>query len=300
MRTSQFPELSLVAFSYHPPERPPTGRANDEERDHVAVPIDHHWRAPRHGSPVSLGDLAHVNGIILNLVVLRSADMTRAADFYKRLGLQFSQHRHGSGPEHFTAELPGGVFEIYPLSADGRSTFGTRIGFRVPSVDDALAALDDFADAVVTPARDSEWGRRAVVADPDVQCLSAVLLIQQFSKAALDTRWQSEFRKIVRDFDFNLEIAYQLGNEHESKAVLLSPFRRALKDDAPIHVIDTRAQADALILSGTRRITSARYLRGTGCSPDLLPVPDRRYREHEQRRANLPLCRGSRGLRHRQ
>jgi predicted enzyme related to lactoylglutathione lyase len=108
-----------------------------------------------------------VNIIALNLVVLRSADMARAAAFYARLGLQFSQHRHGTGPEHFAAELPGGVFEIYPLSADGGSTLGTRIGFRVPSVDDALAALSDFPDAVLTPARDSKWGRRAVVADPD-------------------------------------------------------------------------------------------------------------------------------------
>jgi hypothetical protein len=29
------------------------GRANDEERDHVAVAIGPHWRAPRHGSSVS-------------------------------------------------------------------------------------------------------------------------------------------------------------------------------------------------------------------------------------------------------
>jgi predicted enzyme related to lactoylglutathione lyase len=106
--------------------------------------------------------------ITLNLVVLRSPDMTRAAAFYSRLGLQFSQHRHGSGPEHFAAELPGGgVFELYPLASDGASTSGTRIGFRVPSVDAALAALSDYPTAIVTPARDSEWGRRAVVADPD-------------------------------------------------------------------------------------------------------------------------------------
>lgn len=106
--------------------------------------------------------------IILNLVVLRSPDMARAAAFYSRLGLQFSQHRHGSGPEHFAAELSGGgVFELYPLASDGASTAGTRIGFRVPSVDAALAALSDYPAAIVTPARDSEWGRRAVVADPD-------------------------------------------------------------------------------------------------------------------------------------
>jgi predicted enzyme related to lactoylglutathione lyase len=108
-----------------------------------------------------------MNGITLSLVVLRSPDIVRAAAFYTRLGLQFSRHRHGSGPEHFAAELPGGVFELYPISSDGQSTLGTRIGFRVPSVDAALAALSDFPGAVVMPAKDSEWGRRAVVADPD-------------------------------------------------------------------------------------------------------------------------------------
>jgi lactoylglutathione lyase len=105
--------------------------------------------------------------VTLNLVVLRSRDIARAAAFYSRLGLQFRQHRHGSGPEHCAAEHPGGVFELYPLGADGASTLGTRVGFRVPSVDEAVAALSDYPGAVISAPRDSEWGRRAVVADPD-------------------------------------------------------------------------------------------------------------------------------------
>ena len=105
--------------------------------------------------------------ITLNLVVLRSPDVVRAAAFYSKLGLQFSQHRHGNGPEHFAAELPGGVFELYPLTADGQSTLGTRIGFRVPSVGATLAALSDYPTAIITAAKDSEWGRRAVLSDPD-------------------------------------------------------------------------------------------------------------------------------------
>src|SRR5688572_8562335 len=108
-----------------------------------------------------------MSNITLSLVVLRSPGVARAAAFYTRLGLQFSKHRHGSGPEHFAAELPGGVFELYPLSSDGQSTSGTRIGFRVPSVDAALAALSDYPGAITMPAKDSEWGRRAVVTDPD-------------------------------------------------------------------------------------------------------------------------------------
>lgn len=103
----------------------------------------------------------------LSLVVLRSTDLDRAVAFYSRLGLQFTKHRHGSGLEHYSAELSGGVFELYPPNADGPSTLGTRVGFTVASVDAAILALGEFPNAVVSQAKDSEWGRRAVLADPD-------------------------------------------------------------------------------------------------------------------------------------
>ena len=108
-----------------------------------------------------------MNQIGLNLVVLRSSDVERAAKFYSRLGLQFARHQHGKGPEHFAAEISGSVFELYPLTGDGPSTLGTRIGFSLPCLDSAVAALSDFPGAVILPPKDSEWGRRAVVVDPD-------------------------------------------------------------------------------------------------------------------------------------
>ena len=108
-----------------------------------------------------------MSGVALNLVVLRTPDLARAVEFYSRLGLQFAKHRHGQGTEHFAAELGDSVFEIYPQAADGPSTLGTRIGFRVSSVDEIVAALGDVPGAIVSPAKDSEWGRRAVLADPD-------------------------------------------------------------------------------------------------------------------------------------
>ena len=108
-----------------------------------------------------------MNNVTLNLVVLRSPDIARASAFYTRLGLHFTLHRHGKGAEHFAAELPGGVFELYTQTADSPSTLGTRIGFSVPSVDAVIAALTDYPTAVVSAPKDSEWGRRAVVADPD-------------------------------------------------------------------------------------------------------------------------------------
>ena len=93
-----------------------------------------------------------MSGIAFNLVVLRTPDLARAVEFYSRLGLQFTKHRHGKGPEHFAAELGDGVFELYPQATDGPSTLGTRIGFRVSSVDEIVAALQlhvDLAERVL-------------------------------------------------------------------------------------------------------------------------------------------------------
>ena len=103
----------------------------------------------------------------LNLVVLRSPDMDRAADFYRRLGLAFVKHRHGSGPEHYACEMGAAVFEVYPRQGEGDSTAGTRVGFRVAGVDVVVAELEAVGVQVVSRPGDSPWGRRAVVVDPD-------------------------------------------------------------------------------------------------------------------------------------
>lgn len=107
------------------------------------------------------------SGVTLNLVVIRSRDIELAVSFYDCLGLQFSKHRHGNGPEHYTAELSGSIFEIYPHSEKSASTLGVRIGFNVPSVKDSILALEGYPNSVEVPATDSEWGLRAVVIDPD-------------------------------------------------------------------------------------------------------------------------------------
>jgi lactoylglutathione lyase len=108
-----------------------------------------------------------MNNVALNLVVLRSPNIKRAAAFYICLDLQFQKHRHGSGPEHFAAELGGSVFELYPLGDGAVPTSGTRVGFRVSNVDEVVAALSHYPGAIISAPRDSEWGRRAVVGDPD-------------------------------------------------------------------------------------------------------------------------------------
>lgn len=103
----------------------------------------------------------------LNLVVLRSPDIERAANFYTRLGLHFTRHAHGTGPEHYDSVVNGLVFEIYPATEKSGPTTGTRIGFIVPSVDDLMPLVVEQGAKVLTPPTDSEWGRRAVIKDLD-------------------------------------------------------------------------------------------------------------------------------------
>lgn len=104
---------------------------------------------------------------LLNLVVIRSADMPKAAQFYQMLGLTFDKHRHGSGPEHFVCERGGIVFEIYPRKDETDATMAARLGFRVLSVDGIVEKLRQAGAEIVSAPKDSPWGRRAVVADPD-------------------------------------------------------------------------------------------------------------------------------------
>ncbi|MDQ2686973.1 MAG: bleomycin resistance protein [Armatimonadota bacterium] len=96
-----------------------------------------------------------------------SSRAKRAADFCGLLGLASQKHRHGSSPAHYACEDGGVVFEIYPLQSPGENSTGTRIGFRVSSVDAAVAAREGMVTHIVSPPKDSPWGRRAVVADPD-------------------------------------------------------------------------------------------------------------------------------------
>lgn len=103
----------------------------------------------------------------LNLVVLRSPDIHRAVDFYRRLGLSFTAERHGKGPEHFASSSTGFVLELYPLADGQPPTTSVRIGFLVESIDDLVPMLLPTGAIVVSPPADSPFGRRAVMRDLD-------------------------------------------------------------------------------------------------------------------------------------
>jgi predicted enzyme related to lactoylglutathione lyase len=103
-----------------------------------------------------------------NLIVLRVADLEQATCFYELLDFQFVKHAHGAGPQHYSAEANGVVFELYSATTDQPVSTSARIGFAVDQVNEIAARLAEFPGAkLIAPPRDSEWGRRAVVADPD-------------------------------------------------------------------------------------------------------------------------------------
>jgi catechol 2,3-dioxygenase-like lactoylglutathione lyase family enzyme len=59
------------------------------------------------------GDMEHLQReTVMNLVVIRSADLERSLRFYKALGIVLLRERHGSGPEHLAATIGTVVLEI--------------------------------------------------------------------------------------------------------------------------------------------------------------------------------------------
>jgi len=103
-----------------------------------------------------------------NLIVIRSANMEALAKFYSALlDVELTKHRHGQGPEHYGCELGFFCFEIYPKRSDEDDTTAVRLGFLVDSIRDAFARLGRFEYNVVSSPKESPWGVRAVIDDPE-------------------------------------------------------------------------------------------------------------------------------------
>lgn len=102
----------------------------------------------------------------LSLVVVYAHDLEAAREFYASLGLSLKPEQHGTGPRHYAATLGGAVFEIYP-DRNGERKGDLRIGFQVASVDGVIQRLRQRQVPILSEPKESAWGRRAVVEDPD-------------------------------------------------------------------------------------------------------------------------------------
>jgi lactoylglutathione lyase len=111
---------------------------------------------------------------MINLVVIRCADIEIAARFYSSLGLFFAKEKHGEGPEHYAACVDGFVFEIYPLKEGDPPTTGLRLGFEIDAVDAYIPDVQKMGGTLVKSPYDSRLGRRAVIKDPDGHTIELV------------------------------------------------------------------------------------------------------------------------------
>lgn len=102
----------------------------------------------------------------LNLVVVYAHDLEAARNFYASLGLSLRAEQHGNGPRHYAAMMGAAVFEIYP-ERHGEQKGELRIGFQVASVDGIIQRLRQRQVPILSEPKESAWGRRAVVEDPD-------------------------------------------------------------------------------------------------------------------------------------
>ena len=78
------------------------------------------------------------------------------------------RERHGRGPVHYSWEIDGGVFELYPGRQGSPETASLRLGFTIPNAEVALDSLRsrgfDFAVRHVERSHSpSVW----VTHDPD-------------------------------------------------------------------------------------------------------------------------------------
>lgn len=103
----------------------------------------------------------------ISLIVIRTNDQKRLADFYSLLGFRFDYHKHGNSPFHYTATLGSFVLEIYPLAKNQTEPDkNLRLGFTIDNFEETLERLKNngiaFSSATLT-----DFGLLTIVSDPD-------------------------------------------------------------------------------------------------------------------------------------
>ena len=104
----------------------------------------------------------------LSLLVLKTREVEKLRVFYRAIGIELVEERHGNGPRHYSGQTGGVLLEIYPLPfGDTAADTTTRLGFSVDAIDNVVESLQAIDATIVAPPQLTEWGLRAVVRDPD-------------------------------------------------------------------------------------------------------------------------------------
>jgi lactoylglutathione lyase len=104
----------------------------------------------------------------LRLLVIRTTDMARLAEFYSLFGLTFDYHKHDKSPYHYSATLGSTTLEIYPL-AKGQSgaDINLRLGFAVESFETIVKLLKEKETQFLSEPMQTDYGFMTIIMDPD-------------------------------------------------------------------------------------------------------------------------------------
>ncbi|MEW1548650.1 hypothetical protein [Streptomyces tsukubensis] len=87
--------------------------------DTAGAPIDAEESSCPARRPAAAGPIAPLPPVRSDLTVIYTEQLDACRAFYTGLGLPLLPERHGTGPEHYAAELDGTVFELYPAGRRG-------------------------------------------------------------------------------------------------------------------------------------------------------------------------------------
>ena len=104
----------------------------------------------------------------INLIVIRTDKPKELSEFYEQIGMKFEYHQHGKGVWHYSTEIAGVVFEIYPLlKSQDLPDKSLRLGFTIGNLDETIRILKKKNIEIVREPQESEWGYFAIVKDLD-------------------------------------------------------------------------------------------------------------------------------------
>lgn len=103
----------------------------------------------------------------IRLIVIRTNDQKRLADFYCLLGLTFDYHKHGNSPMHYSATIGQTVLEIYPLTKSQiEADKNLRLGFGIDNFEDTILTLKNSHIEFTEPTA-TDFGFLTIITDPD-------------------------------------------------------------------------------------------------------------------------------------
>lgn len=103
----------------------------------------------------------------LAAVVFTCKDLDKSVRFYKALGVEVRETKHG-GALHYTCSLGGVHFALYPHDGAERGPqSGVQIGLMVTNLDGAITSVSGVGGNILQKPTPKPWGITALVEDPD-------------------------------------------------------------------------------------------------------------------------------------